>query len=149
VVRTAWVYSPFGANFPKTMLRLAGDRDMLRVVADQVGTPTAAGDLADATVALGAKLVGGDAKAEGVFHYAGAGSTSWAGFAEAVMAGAAARGRRAVPVQAITTADFPTPAPRPANSRLDCGRVAALGIAPRPWREALNGVLDELLPPEA
>jgi dTDP-4-dehydrorhamnose reductase len=149
VVRTAWLYSSFGANFPKTMLRLAGERDRLKVVADQVGPPTAAGDLADALLALGAKLMNGGDEALGVFHYAGAGSTSWAGFAEAVMAGAAARGRPAVPVEPITTAEFPTPAARPANSRLDCARIAALGITPRPWRAALDEVLDELLPPQA
>jgi dTDP-4-dehydrorhamnose reductase len=149
VLRTAWLYSPFGTNFPKTMLRLAGERDQLRVVGDQVGTPTSAGDLADALIGVGAKLIEGDDAAQGVFHYAGAGSTSWAGFAEAVMAGAAARGRAAVPVEAITTAEYPMPAARPANSRLDCGRIAALGLAPRPWREALEEVLDELLPPAA
>ena len=147
VVRTAWLYSPFGSNFPKTMLRLAGDRDRLRVVADQVGTPTSAGDLAGALIELGAKLAGGDDAASGVFHYAGAGSTSWAGFAEAVMAGAAARGRPSASVQPITTAEFPTPAARPANSRLNSARMTALGIQPRPWRSALDEVLDELLAP--
>lgn len=145
VVRTAWVYSPWGSNFPKTMLRLAETRDELRVVADQVGTPTAAGDLARAVSALGARLADGETGSAGLFHYAGEGETSWAGFAEAVMDGAAQRGRRAVPVIPITTAEFPTPARRPANSRLNCGRMAALGIAPRPWRESLDRVLDELL----
>jgi dTDP-4-dehydrorhamnose reductase len=149
VVRTAWVYSPFGSNFVKTMLRLAGERDVLRVVGDQLGSPTAAGDLAAAVLALGSRLARGDAAAGGLFHYAGAGETSWAGFAEAVMAGSPARGRKGVPVIAISTAEFPTPARRPANSRLDAGRMAALGIAPRPWREALDDVLDELLPAEA
>jgi len=146
VVRTAWVYSPWGSNFPKTMLRLAEERDVLRVVADQVGTPTAAGDLAAAVTELGARLAQGDDRAQGVFHYAGAGETSWAGLAEAVMAGAAARGRRAAAVVPITTSEFPTPARRPANSRLGTERMAALGIAPRPWRGALDDVLRELLP---
>lgn len=145
VVRTAWVYSPFGSNFVKTMLRLAAERDEARVVADQLGTPTAAGDLAGALVALGARLAEEDPAAEGLFHYAGEGETSWAGFAEAVMAGAARRGRRGIPVRPIATAEFPTPARRPANSRLNSGRMAALGIAPRPWRESLDAVLDELL----
>lgn len=146
VVRTAWVYSAFGSNFVKTMLRLAADRDELRVVGDQIGCPTAAGDLARALVALGTRLAGGEAGAAGLFHYAGAGETSWAGFAEAVIAGSARRGGRAVRVVPITTAEFPTPARRPANSRLDSGRMADLGIAPRPWREALDGVLNELPP---
>lgn len=145
VVRTAWVYSPWGSNFPKTMLRLAGERDALRVVADQVGTPTAAGDLAAALLTLGTKLARGEPAAAGLFHYAGAGETSWAGFADAVLAGAAKRGGRAVPVIPISTAEFPTPARRPANSRLATEKIAALGLTPRPWREALEQMLDELL----
>jgi dTDP-4-dehydrorhamnose reductase len=145
VLRTAWVYSPYGANFVKSMLRLARERDQLRVVADQVGTPTAAGDLATAAIALGARLTHGRPDSIGLFHYAGAGETSWAGLAEAVMDGAAARGAPFVPVVSITSAEFPTSAPRPANSRLDCRRIAALGIHARPWREALDEVLDDLL----
>jgi dTDP-4-dehydrorhamnose reductase len=147
VVRTAWVYSRHRSNFVKTMLRLARDRPELRVVADQVGSPTSASDLAEALVALGAKLIQGDVGATGVFHYAGAGETSWAGFAEAIMVGAARRGAPAVPVVPISSAEFPTPAARPANSRLACARLVEIGISPRPWREALGLVLDELLLP--
>jgi dTDP-4-dehydrorhamnose reductase len=146
VVRTAWLYSPFGGNFPKTMLRLAAERDHLRVVADQVGSPTAAGDLARAVLALGGRLADGETEARGVFHYAGEGVASWAEFAKEVMAGAAARGRPAAAIVPISTAEYPTAARRPANSRLACQRMRALGIATRPWREALDGVLDELLP---
>lgn len=140
IVRTSWVYSPHRANFVKTMLRLAESRDAIGVVADQCGRPTAAADLANACLTLGRARIGG------VFHYAGAGDATWADFAEAIFAEAAARGRKAARVQCITTAEFPAPAKRPANSRLDTSKIEALGINPRPWREALVRCLNELLP---
>ncbi len=151
-LRTAWVCSPHGGNFVKTMLRLGADRPELRVVADQQGAPTFADDLADAAVALLPRLAAAPAgdPVFGVFHLSGTPHTTWHGFAEAIFAGAAARGRGPAPViHAITTADYPTRARRPANSRLDCTRAArVLGIAPGDWRQGLARCLDALIGPE-
>jgi len=148
ILRTAWVYSAHGSNFVKTMLRLAGERPVLRVVADQTGSPTSAADLAGAIAGVVRRLASGDAH-WGTYHFAGAGSVTWHGFAEAIVELAARRnaaGRGPPPrVEAITTAEYPTPARRPANSVLDCARIgAAFGIVPRPWREALAEVIGEL-----
>jgi dTDP-4-dehydrorhamnose reductase len=146
IVRTAWVYSAFGANFVKTMLRLAATRDELGVVADQHGCPTWAQDVATATLLLSQRLIAGDPAAQGIFHAAGLGDASWAEFARAIFAGSAARGGPAAVVKSITTADYPTPARRPANSRLACERLeGVLGWRPGPWRESLSICLDELL----
>jgi dTDP-4-dehydrorhamnose reductase len=145
VLRTSWVYSSHRANFVKTMLRLGETRDEVSVVADQLGRPTAAGDLAAACIAMTERLLARDAAAQGTFHYSGAGDATWADFADAIFAGAADRGRNAVAVRRITTAEYPTAAKRPANSRLDTSKIEALGIAPRTWRDALNVCLDELL----
>jgi dTDP-4-dehydrorhamnose reductase len=121
ILRTSWVYAPWGHNFAKTMLRLAADRDTVRVVADQHGAPTyapdiAAGILAVARSALAEPRLGGW---RGVFHMTAAGETTWAELAEAVFAESAERGGPWAHVEPITTADYPTPARRPANSRLD------------------------------
>ena len=146
ILRTAWVYSPFGHNFVKTMLRLAGERDSLTVVADQQGSPTAAGDLADAILRIVQYIgVRGDIP-WGTYHYCGSGRTTWHGFAEAIMHLAAPALGRSVEVIPITTAEYPTPARRPANSVLDCSRISELfDIQPRPWRESLKEVVSELL----
>jgi dTDP-4-dehydrorhamnose reductase len=147
ILRTAWVYSPFGANFVKTMLRLAATNDTVRVVADQIGNPTSASDIADAIIAISARLQRDpDPALRGVFHLAGQGEASWADFAEAIFAASAQRGGPSAHVTRITTAEFPTPAPRPANSRLDCARLAATyGIVLPPWRTSLEDVIDRLL----
>jgi dTDP-4-dehydrorhamnose reductase len=146
IVRTAWVYSAFGANFVKTMLRLAATRDELGVVADQHGCPTSAQDVAKATLLLSRRLIEGDTGAKGLFHAAGDGDASWADFAKAIFAGSAARGGPSARVKPIATAEYPTPARRPANSRLNCARLQeALGWRPGPWREGLSGCLDELI----
>lgn len=140
ILRTAWVHSPFGANFVRTMLRLSAERDRLRVVADQRGSPTYAPDLAAAILALARKLAAGGET--GVFHLAGAGSTTWHGLAGEVMAAA---GRR-IPVDAITTADYPTPAKRPANSVLDTTRIAGVyGIRLPPWQDGVRRCVARLL----
>jgi dTDP-4-dehydrorhamnose reductase len=146
IVRTSWVYSPYRANFVKTMLRLGETKSEVSVVADQFGCPTAASDLASACLAMTRLMLEGDAQATGVFHYAGKGDVSWAEFAEAIFDGAANHGRARVNVKRITTAEFPTAAKRPANSRLDTTKIEALSIATRPWRAALSDCLDELLP---
>lgn len=148
ILRTAWVHSPFGGNFVKTMLRLAGERDRLRVVADQQGCPTYAPDLAVALLALARRRVTApdDAALGGVFHLAGAGATSWWGLACEIMAVSARLGGPHRPVDPIATADYPTPARRPANSVLDCSRIrAAYGIALPDWRDGVARCVTRLL----
>jgi len=148
VLRTSWVVSAAGQNFLRTMLRLAESRPEVAVVADQRGAPTFAADLAAAILAMAPRLLAapeGD-PAWGVFHLAGAPDTTWHGFAEAVFAAAARRGRRAPILRAIATAEYPTPTRRPADARLDCSRIQAVhGIGRPDWRPALEQALDELL----
>lgn len=155
VFRTSWVYAARGGNFAKTMLRLARERDHLRVVADQFGAPTSAELLADIT-ALALHRVRTDtafaARASGLYHLTASGSTSWHGYARFVLEHAHARGvaLRCPPgqVEAIATSDYPLPAPRPANSRLDCTRLCeTLGVALPAWDIQVRRMLDEILPP--
>ena len=142
ILRTAWVYAPYGKNFVRTMLRLAETRDEVGVVGDQLGCPTSAADIADGVLKIAAALHAGQG-APGLYHMAGTGEASWAGFAATVFEGSRARGGPSARVRAITTADYPTPAARPANSRLDCTSVqAAFGVALPTWREALGRCLD-------
>jgi len=148
ILRTAWVYSAHGHNFVKTMLRLGAERPVLRVVADQIGSPTSAADIAGAIGTIVRQIAGGNTS-WGTYHFAGGGAVTWHGFAEAIFELAApwnSTGRGSPPrVEAIATADYPTPARRPANSVLDCSRIgAAFGIVPRPWRDALADVIREL-----
>lgn len=143
IFRTAWVYAAHGQNFLRTMLRVGAERDVLRVVADQIGTPTPATLIADVT----AQILRSDASASGTWHLTATGETSWHGFAQAIFEGAAARGliARAPLVEAITTAEYPTPAKRPAYSRLDTTSLQHdFGIVLPDWREALEDVLDTL-----
>ena len=144
ILRTAWVYSAHGHNFVKTMLRLAGERPVLRVVADQTGSPTSAADIAAAIAAIVRRIAAGQGR-WGTYHFTGAGAVTWHGFAEAIFELAAPwRGPRPR-VEPITTADYPTPARRPASSVLDCSHIGEVfGIAPRRWREALADVIREL-----
>jgi dTDP-4-dehydrorhamnose reductase len=151
VLRTAWVCSPHGANFVKTMLRLGTERDTVSVVADQRGAPTFAADLADAIARMMPRLVSAPAGDEGfgLFHLTGLPHTTWHGFAEAIFAGAVARGHKVPALKAITTAEYPTPAKRPADGRLDCGRITRIhGIVPADWRQSLSECLDTLIGPE-
>lgn len=124
IMRTAWVHSPHGANFLKTMLRLAADRPKLRVVADQSGTPTHAGDLATAILVAARQMVARpeDANSRGVFHVVNEGSTNWAGFASEIFARSRELGGPFAEVEPITSAEYPTRAARPAWSVLDTGR---------------------------
>jgi dTDP-4-dehydrorhamnose reductase len=145
IVRTSWLFSAHRANFVRTMLGLGETRDEVAVVADQLGRPTAAPDLAAACVELVTRRLAGDAAVCGVLHYAGTGEASWAEFAEAIFAEAVLRGRHPVRVRRIATADYPAAAARPANSRLDTSKIERLGIAPRPWRAALGPCIHELL----
>ncbi|NOW45404.1 dTDP-4-dehydrorhamnose reductase [Novosphingobium sp. SG751A] len=147
ILRTAWVYSPFGGNFVKTMLRLAQTREELGVVADQVGNPTSALDIADTVLAVAHRLYGApDQAPRGVFHMAGSGEGSWADLAEAVFAASAAQGGPWARVRRIATADYPTPAARPANSRL-CGDhlAEAYGLRLPVWRDAVKPVVARLV----
>lgn len=147
ILRTAWVYSPFGANFVKTMLRLAETRDEVGVVADQIGNPTSALDIADAVLAIAVRLHAAPDKApRGIFHMTGGGEGSWADLAEDVFAASAAVGGPSAHVRRITTADYPTPAARPANSRLDCGALAsAYDIRLPDWRASTLSVVQRLV----
>jgi dTDP-4-dehydrorhamnose reductase len=143
VLRTAWVYAAHGRNFLRTMLRLAAEREELRVVDDQVGSPTPAGVIAAATVQVLAQGVDVD----GVFHLTTLGQTSWYGFADAIIGGAHRRGLllRRPRVVPITTAEFPTAAARPACSVLDCSRLRdTFGIGLPDWQDGLGDVLDRL-----
>ncbi|MGY3576855.1 dTDP-4-dehydrorhamnose reductase [Bradyrhizobium sp. USDA 4504] len=146
ILRTSWVYAPWGQNFVKTMLHLASERDMVRVVADQHGAPTYAPDIAEAilTVARVALDEASGSAWRGVFHMSAMGETSWAGFAEAIFAESAARGCASARVEAITTADYPVPARRPANSRLDNSKFRATFNHVLPdWRDGVRRCVAE------
>lgn len=146
VVRTSWLVSPDGANFVTTMLRLARERDVLRIVADQRGAPTIAADLADALAGVALRMIADEAAPTGVFHAANDGATDWAEFAQAIFGAAAAHGIKAPTVEPISTQDYPTPARRPKNSVLSTARLARdYGLKLRPWREALPGLVEEML----
>lgn len=146
IVRTAWVVSAHGSNFVKTMLRVGAQRDAMRVVDDQRGSPTGAADLAQALALIAVRLAGDPHAPTGTFHFANQGAVSWAGFARAVFAQCALRGGPCPVVEPIATADYPTPARRPANSLLDTSALhAAYGITPRPWDQALGDILNELI----
>lgn len=140
VLRTSWVFSAHGSNFVKTMLRLGHERDTLRVVEDQIGGPTAADDIARTLLHIAAEFHAGRGTS-GIFHYSGRPDVSWADFAREIFRQAALD----VTVTGIPSSEYPTPAMRPANSRMDCTTLAeAFGI-PRPdWRASLTSVLAEL-----
>ena len=140
IIRTSWIYGEFGQNFLKTVLRLAATRDELRIVADQRGCPTSTPDLAGAILAITPQLLGGD-KIWGTYHFAGSGVTTWHGFASRVVAAQAPLTGRAPRVTAITAAEFPTPARRPANSELDCSLFERVfGFRGRPWTEQADAI---------
>jgi dTDP-4-dehydrorhamnose reductase len=140
IMRTSWVYGEFGHNFLKTMLRLATTRDELRVVDDQRGRPTSTRDLADAILRIAPRLVARD-EVWGTYHFAGAGVTTWHGFAGRIVAAQAPITGRKPRVTAITSAEFPTPARRPANSELDCSLFErTFGFGGRPWTEEADAI---------
>lgn len=134
LLRTSWVYGMTGHNFLRTMLRLAAERDHLRVVNDQIGAPTWSADIAAATLAAVARR----SPLQGLFHLANQGETSWAGFARRIMV----ETEQACVVESITSADYPLPAPRPLNSRLDTTRLAGEGIRLPHWETALHSCLE-------
>lgn len=146
ILRTAWVHSPFGANFVKTMLRFAGERPELRVVDDQIGSPTYAPHLADAILAIARSVVADpDRQIWGTYHAAGAGYVSWCGLAREVMRVSAAHGGPSANVVPISTAEYPTPAKRPANSRLDCSKLTrTFGVALPDWQQGVSECVTRL-----
>jgi dTDP-4-dehydrorhamnose reductase len=148
VLRTSWVYAPFGGNFVRTMLRLMAERDRLRVVDDQLGCPTYAPDIARAIVEIAQRWADSDwdSKHTGVTHIAGPDVRTWCGFAREIVQGAAERGGRLIPVDPIPTSDYPTPATRPANSCLSTERLEAIfGVRLPPLTSSLDDCLDRLL----
>lgn len=140
ILRTSWVFSAHGNNFVKTMLRLGATRESLTVVGDQIGGPTPAGAIAEALIVMGRAMLADPAKG-GIYHFSGAPDVSWADFAREIFAASGLK----VTVTDITTDQYPTPAKRPANSRLDCESLRAdFGIARPDWRAALADVLKEI-----
>jgi len=146
ILRTAWVYSPFGKNFLKTMLKLAETRDSLNVVDDQVGNPTSALDIADAVLVIAANLLDSDDPAlRGTFHLTGTGEGSWADFAIEIFAQSADMGGPTAEVGRIPSSAYPTPAKRPANSRLDCSLLEARhGIRLPDWKQSTSIIVERL-----
>jgi dTDP-4-dehydrorhamnose reductase len=141
ILRTSWVYSPFGSNFVRTMLRLAGEREMLGVVDDQAGNPTSALDIAGAILRMAPDLSEG-----GTYHLCGEGSVSWCGFAREIFRLSKALGGPAALVKPITTAEYPTPARRPANSRMSMAAFETrFGFRLRPWQDALAETVARLV----
>ncbi|MBE9476942.1 MAG: sugar nucleotide-binding protein, partial [Proteobacteria bacterium] len=140
IIRTSWVFSAHGNNFVKTMLRLGASRTELTVVNDQIGGPTSARDIAAALMRIAEIFRAGQGKS-GIYHFAGTPVTSWAGFADAIFSQA----KLPVNVIGIPSSEYPTPAKRPFNSRMDCSDLdAAFGIQAPDWRKSLSGVLQEL-----
>ena len=140
ILRTSWVFSAHGQNFVKTMLRLGAEREQLRVVADQIGGPTPAAAIAQACLTIAGQLANDPAKA-GTYHFSGAPDASWADFARAIFAQAGL----VCEVVDINTIDYPTPARRPANSRLDCSAIeSTFGIARPDWQAGLAAVLKQI-----
>lgn len=143
-LRTSWVYSSHGKNFLLTMQRLLQERPELRVVADQVGAPTWAGTLAQSTRALIERWQAGEAGAWGIYHLTAQGETSWFGFTQAIAQALMAQGKVCATLHPIPASDYPTPAARPQNSRLDCSRLAReWHVTPPGWQSALHECLAE------
>jgi dTDP-4-dehydrorhamnose reductase len=148
ILRTAWVYSPFGRNFARNMLALAGQREKIPVVSDQLGTPTCALDIANGIIAVARNLLDRPAANElrGIFHMTGGGDTNWAEFATAIYAASAAAGGPSARVVPISTSEHPTAARRPANSRLDNNRLANIhGVRLPRWQQSLQSCIERLV----
>lgn len=146
ILRTSWLFSPYGHNFLKTMLRLAAERPELRVVADQFGNPTYAPDLADAILDLAFRVVDkAFPPVWGIYHAAGAGDTSWHGFATEIVRAAARTTVPGVSVVPIATADYPTTTRRPANSQLNCDKLERVfGARLPPWQQSVGKCIESL-----
>ncbi len=145
VLRTAWVLSVHRANFLKTMLRLAADRPVLRVVGDQHGCPTSARDIAAALKTVTLKMIADPHAPTGVYHFVNTGDTTWAGLASEIFALSGASGGPSATVEAIASREYPTPAKRPANSRLATDKLTRdFAITPRSWQDAVAEIVTEL-----
>lgn len=146
ILRTAWVYSPYGKNFLRTMLRLAEARDNVSVVADQVGNPTSALDIADGILQVAGNLcVSDDPRLRGVFHMTATGDASWADFADEIFRHSKRYNAPSASVSRITTMDYPTPAKRPKNSRLDCTKLSSAHNVILPhWRTSTEAIVAAL-----
>lgn len=143
ILRTAWVFGEHGHNFVKTMLRLAKDRDSLGIVGDQFGGPTYAGDIAKTLIEIANQILAGKEDAFGVYHFTGKPYVSWYEFAKAIFAEAELQNilEKSPLVNSIATSDYPTPAKRPANSRLDLTKIKqTFGIEPSDWQKALKNI---------
>jgi len=143
ILRTAWVFGEFGNNFVKTMLRLAKDRDVLSVVGDQYGSPTWAGDIAEALLKIAQKIEEHSEVEWGTYHFSGYPYTTWANFADEILTAAVTEGliEKKPVIRPITTAEYPTPATRPLNSQLDCSKILRnFQIKPSEWRAALKNI---------
>ena len=146
IVRTSWLYSVYGHNFVKTILKLAATKKTLKVVADQLGSPTCAADLAAATLTIARKIGTAEKLTWGTYHYCGAGITSWHGLAEKIIELAAPfTALQTRQVDAISTAEWPTRAPRPSYSALDCNRLKLqMGIDTQPWQQSLQDTIERI-----
>ena len=145
IIRTAWVVSPHRSNFLKTMLRLSEEKPVLRIVDDQRGCPTSATDLAQALLKVAIRLADDSLSPTGTYHFVNAGETTWYGFAAEIFRLPQGDGTRSPRLEAITTAEYPTAAPRPANSRLATAKIAKdFDIRPRPWQAAIADVIHQL-----
>jgi dTDP-4-dehydrorhamnose reductase len=147
ILRTSWVYSPHGRNFVKTMIERAVRQDEISVVSDQVGSPTAAADVASAILTVARRLVSGQGDERyGIFHLGAEGATNWAEFAAAIFALSAEQGGPCARVIPVSSAQYRSRAQRPANSRLDCGKIAAVyGISLPHWRSSLAPCVERIL----
>ena len=142
ILRTSWVYSSHGKNFLLTMQRLLQEKPQMRIVADQIGAPTWAGTIANSTRALIERWQAGQAGDWGVYHLTAQGETSWFGFAQAIGEQLLAEGKACAALEGIPASEYPTPAKRPLNSRLDCSRLQQQWQVGQPqWREALRECL--------
>lgn len=146
ILRTAWVVSPHGSNFVKTMLRLGHEREQLSIVNDQIGCPTSARDIAAAIQAITLRHLADAGAPTGIFHFVNSGSASWYEFAQAIFEIASVLGGPNPKLHPIPTSSYPTRAVRPANSRLDIGKIEReFGVVPRDWRIAVREIVDELM----
>ncbi len=145
ILRTAWVVSPFGNNFVKTMLRLGQERDALNVVGDQIGNPTSAHDIAATLLTMAARLEKDQTAPTGIFHFVNSGHANWYDLAARVFERASQHGFAIPELAKITTAEYPTPAKRPANSMLDTSKIREqYNMNIRPWQDAINEIVDRL-----
>jgi dTDP-4-dehydrorhamnose reductase len=143
IIRTSWMFGVQGQNFVKTILRLAAEKDRLLMVDDQISCPTAAKNLAWAVITVAGRI--GDGTPWGTYNFAGEGAASWYDFAVAVLDSASTWLTKRPGVEPIIMADYPTPAPRPRNTVMDCNRIARkFAIEPAPWRDGLRDVVEEL-----